>query len=73
MTHTTLIVRGMSCGHCEAAVEGELNSIRGVERSNANFERGTVEVRYDEGRVTTEDLEAAVEKAGYPATVEARS
>ena len=68
MTHTTLKVRGMSCGHCEASVEGELNSIPGVEHSNANFERGTVEVRYDEGRVTTEDLEVAVEKAGYPTT-----
>ncbi len=69
MKHTTLNVRGMSCGHCEAAVEGELNGIPGVEHSNADFERGTVEVRYDEGRVTTEDLEAAVEEAGYPATV----
>ena len=69
MTHTTLNVRGMSCGHCEAAVEGELNRLPGVEHSSADFERGTVEVRYDEGRVTTEDLEAAVEEAGYPATV----
>ena len=69
MTHTTLNVRGMSCGHCEAAVEGELNRLPGVEHSNADFERGTVEVRYDEGRVTVEDLEAAVEEAGYSATV----
>jgi copper chaperone len=65
MTHTTLNVRGMSCGHCKAAVEGELNRLTGVEYSNADFERGAVEVRYDEGRVTAEDLEAAVEKAGY--------
>ena len=69
MKHTTLNVRGMSCGHCEAAVEGELNRLPGVEHSRADFERGTVEVRYDEGRVTTEDLEAAVEEAGYPVTV----
>jgi copper chaperone len=69
MTHTTLNVRGMSCGHCEAAVEGELNKLSGVAYSNADFERGTVEVRYDEGRVTTENLVAAVEEAGYPATV----
>jgi copper chaperone len=65
MTHTTLNVQGMSCGHCKAAVEGELNRLTGVEYSNADFERGAVEVRYDEGRVTAEDLEAAVEKAGY--------
>lgn len=65
MTHATLNVEGMSCGHCEAAVEGELNGVSGVEYSSADFERGVVEVRYDEGRVTTEDLEAAVEEAGY--------
>ncbi len=65
MKHTTLNVRGMSCGHCKAAVEEELNRLTGVEYSNADFERGAVEVRYDEGRVTAEDLEAAVEKAGY--------
>jgi len=65
MTDATLNVKGMSCGHCEAAVEGELNRLPGVEHSDADFERGVVEVRYDEGRVTTEDIEAAVEEAGY--------
>ena len=65
MTDAKLNVEGMSCGHCKAAVEGELDRLPGVEFSNADFERGTVEVRYDEGRVTAEDLEAAVEKAGY--------
>jgi copper chaperone len=69
MTHKTLSVQGMSCGHCKAAVEGELNKLSGVEYSNADFERGAVEVRYDEGRVTMEDLEAAVEHAGYSVTV----
>ncbi|MDP8950096.1 MAG: cation transporter, partial [Actinomycetota bacterium] len=28
----------MSCGHCKAAVEGELNKLAGVESSNADFE-----------------------------------
>ena len=65
MTDATLNVEGMSCGHCKAAVEGELDRLPGVEYSNADFEEGTVEVRYDEGRVTTEDIEAAVVEAGY--------
>jgi copper chaperone CopZ len=34
--------------------------------SNAlRLEKGTVEVRYDEARVTAEDLEGAIEEAGY--------
>jgi copper chaperone len=65
MTDTTLNVRGMSCGHCKAAVEGELDKLSGVQRADADVERGTVEVSYDEGRVSTEDLEGAIEEAGY--------
>ncbi|PLS85711.1 MAG: hypothetical protein CYG60_11150, partial [Actinobacteria bacterium] len=59
MTEKTLNVEGMSCGHCKAAVEEELNRLVGVEYSNADPQKGTVEVRYDEGRTTDEDLEAA--------------
>jgi copper chaperone len=65
MTEKTLNVEGMSCGHCKAAVEGELNKLSGVREANADIERGTVEVTYDEGKVTTEDLRGAIEEAGY--------
>ena len=65
MTETTLNVEGMSCAHCKAAVEEELGNLAGVEYSNADPGRGTVEVRYDEGKVTTDDLKGAVEEAGY--------
>ncbi len=65
MAETTLNVQGMSCGHCKAAVEEELNKLPGVEYSNADPQKGTVEVRYDEGQVTTDDLRGAVEEAGY--------
>jgi copper ion binding protein len=68
MTNTTFNVPEMSCVHCKAAVEGELNKLSGVEVSNADFEKGTVEVRYDEDRVTTEELEGAIEEAGYSVT-----
>ncbi len=67
MTEKTLNVEGMSCGHCKAAVEEELNNLSGVEYSNADFEKGTVEVRYDDTKVTDEDLKRAVEEAGYTA------
>ena len=65
MTEKTFSVEGMSCGHCKAAVEGELGKLPGVERSNADFETGIVEVRYDEGRVGTDELKSAIEEAGY--------
>jgi copper chaperone len=68
MANATFSVPEMSCGHCKAAVEGELNKLPGVEFSNADFEKGTVEVRYDEGQVTTEELEGAIKEAGYSVT-----
>jgi copper chaperone len=65
MTEKTLKVPDMSCAHCKAAVEGELNRLSGVQRANADVDKGTVEVTYDEGKVTTEDLKGAIEEAGY--------
>ena len=65
MTEKTLRVPDMHCGHCKAAVEGELNKLSGVERADADVEKGTVEVSYDEEKVGTEDLKGAIEEAGY--------
>ena len=65
MTEKTFNVAGMSCGHCKAAVEDELNELSGVEKANADVARGSVEVPYDEGTVTTEDLLGAIQEAGY--------
>jgi copper chaperone len=65
MTNVTLAVPDMSCAHCKAAVEGELNRLSGVANSNADVEKGLVEVRYDESQVSTEQLKDAIEDAGY--------
>jgi copper chaperone len=65
MIDRTFKVPEMSCGHCKAAVEGELSKLAGVERSNADLEKGTVEVSYDEDRVSEERLKGAIEDAGY--------
>jgi copper chaperone len=65
MTNAAFAVPDMSCAHCKAAVEGELNRLSGVESSNADVEKGLVEVRYDESQVSTEQLKGAIEDAGY--------
>jgi len=65
MTDETLNVEGMSCAHCKAAVEGELKALPGIEKAKADVARGTVELRYDESKVGAENLESAIEEAGY--------
>jgi copper chaperone len=68
MIEAAFHVPEMSCGHCKAAIEGELYKLSGVEYSNANLEEGTVKVFYDEGRVSEEQLKGAIEDAGYAVT-----
>jgi copper chaperone CopZ len=46
----------------------KVSELSGVEHSNADFEEGVVEVRYDDGRVTTDELRGAIEGAGYTVT-----
>jgi copper chaperone len=65
MTEKMLDVEGMSCAHCKAAVEEELRALPGIEKADADIARGTVEVRYDESKVGTQDLKRAIEEAGY--------
>ena len=65
MTEKSLKVPDMSCGHCKAAVEDELNKLSGGTFSKADVQKGTVEVSYDEGKVGAEDLKGAIERAGY--------
>jgi copper chaperone len=65
MTEKTLRVPDMHCGHCKAAVEGELSKLSGVQIVNVDLEKGTVKVSYDDGTVSTENLKEAIEEAGY--------
>lgn len=60
-------ITGTGCAHCKAAVE-EPGRLSGVGYANADPDGGTVEARYDEGRVTSDDLAGAVEGAGHAVT-----
>ena len=56
----TFKVSDMSCGHCKAAVEGSLGEFSGVERSNADLEKGIVGVRYDEDWVALDEFKGTM-------------
>ena len=59
----TYRVPGMSCGHCKAAVEGELARVPGVERAEADLETKLVTVSGAD--LLDGTLRAAIEEAGY--------
>ncbi len=62
---STAILRidGLLCSFCAANVNGRLEAIDGVQSVNVDLETGIASVKYDEERVGTNELIAAVEAA----------
>jgi copper chaperone len=61
----TYTVSGMSCGHCKAAVEGEVGRVPGVDSVVADLDSKLVVVRGES--LEDEALRAAIDEAGYEA------
>jgi copper chaperone len=64
VTSTEYTVRGMTCGHCAAAVTEEVTKIPGVTDVEVDVTFGRVTVR-SSGPVSDEAVSEAVEEAGY--------
>lgn len=72
METTTLIVNGMTCGHCVASVTEELKEVAGVTdvRVPELVKGGDTQVLVDsEGSLDLDAATAAVVEAGYTARV----
>jgi copper chaperone len=67
MANIKLRVSGMTCGHCQAKVEKALRGTAGVYSAFVDLQGGEAEVDFEDDAVTTGQLVAAVEKAGYVA------
>lgn len=55
-----LRITGMSCGHCEKAVNTALTALAGVSGATIDHKAGTATVVYDDAQVTPAQLIAAV-------------
>jgi Cu+-exporting ATPase len=60
-----LPVEGMSCASCVARVEEELQKAPGVTSAQVNFASERASVAFDPGRISVQELIAAVHGAGY--------
>ncbi len=58
----TILIEGMSCGHCTARVEKALGALEGVTVIETSVEKNHAVV---ETEITNERLSEAVEDAGY--------
>ena len=67
MSEVKLNVPKMSCAHCKATIENTGNALTGVDSISADPETKEVDIVFDEGRVSLEEIRKALEEAGYPA------
>lgn len=59
----TIMVEGMTCGHCQKAVKDALVELQGVNKVNVDLDTGKVSV---EGQGLEDDkLKEAIDEAGY--------
>jgi copper chaperone CopZ len=55
-------VPGISCGHCKAAIEGEVAKVEGVDAVEVSIDDKTVTVS---GSAADAAIRAAIDEAGY--------
>ncbi|HEV3022432.1 MAG TPA: heavy metal translocating P-type ATPase [Pirellulales bacterium] len=60
-----LDVEGMHCASCTARVERALGMVQGVTAARANLATNQASVEFDAGRVSNDQLLAALREAGY--------
>lgn len=59
----------MSCSACSSHVEKAVNKLENVEKASVNLLTETMDVTYDETKITSAEIIDAVMKAGYGASV----
>ena len=62
-------VMGMTCASCQAHVNKSVSHLEGVHDCNVNLLSENMEVDYDESKLSSDDIIAAVRKGGYDAAL----
>ncbi len=62
-------VTGMTCAACQANVTKAVSKSHGIENVDVNLLSGSMKVSFDESIISPEDIIAAVESAGYGASL----
>ena len=65
MQTKVLVVEGMSCGHCQQAVETAALAVAGVQKAAVNLGDKTLTVTYAEGQFQLAELISAIEDTGF--------
>ena len=63
MSTLSYSVPGVSCAHCQSAIEGEVSTVEGVESVEVDLDTKTVSVTGDP--LDEQAIVAAIDEAGY--------
>jgi len=63
----TLKIDGMTCGGCVFGVEKVLTRLNGVRKADVSYDNGNAVVTFDPGKVTVQQMIAAIRTLGYKA------
>ncbi|GIP52803.1 copper chaperone CopZ [Paenibacillus vini] len=63
MSNVTLQVEGMSCNHCVNSIEGAMKELGAS--AKVDLSAKSVEVSYDESKLTVAAIKEAIEDQGY--------
>ena len=66
---TTTLTRtapDISCDHCARAISGALTALNGVGQVDVDVDSKRVDVAFDDGLTSAEEIDAALEAEGYP-------
>ena len=69
MKNVVIKIKGMGCQNCVKAVTDELTALDGVSKVNVSLENACAEVEYDESKVTTDKMIAAITELEYEASL----
>jgi len=67
MANKVFEIEGMTCATCANAVERVTKKLDGVAESSVNLATEKLTIDFDESKVSVDDIQKAVEKAGYKA------
>lgn len=65
MKKKAIRIEGMTCSACSNRVERFVKKLDGINSANVNFATETLNVEFDESKLSNETIEATVVKAGY--------
>ena len=65
MKETNLKIEAMHCAGCSTRLEKVLNNLEGVEIAKVSLEEKKATIKYDETKISLENIKESIEDAGF--------